>query len=770
MVRKYGKNANKKSKAEQLFAELPKSPVKQPEAESELEQAAELKPDLATSPEEAMNYLAEKLQIVQLENGEATPEEISETPKESPSDQSAEPAAATPQQSSPDQAHDVAVNGDDTHEDGRQDPELRILTWDDVCPSGDRIEKIAEASYAEVYRVTNERGTSIIKVIRLESPIKPQTKAQEKSGLVDEEPHSEDDLVGELKISEWLADIPGFVVYKERYVLKGKAPKTLLETHQAFHKKMKRQDPDRLQFYPSPSRYLDETKFLVVELGDAGTALEDFQLATAAQLWDIFLHTAIALARAEDLAKFEHRDLHEGNLCIRQVGAARPKPADDTSACQFGYSGLEITILDYGLSRAEDPNPDEEAMAATPIPESRGRSRSRSSTLTITTRTRPVAYDLEKDLSIFTSTHAPQCKVYRQMRSFLLKGDRVHLDPEHHTKPYENVAATIDGPPQPISWDGHYPYTNILWLAYIYQYLINHFSKGGDKKELAQFKRATNELWAHLDPDAPSTVLSFPSAGDVVRYAAESGWITEEQLMDGMGGGERSRLFLDEGNTSVVAQQHNEAIAEEVITTEAKTPEAETTEVKTPEAKTPEAETTEAETTEANTTEEIPAETIAAEATATEPQTTEPQTTEPQTTEPQTTEPQTTEPQTTEPETVEPETTEPEATAPEATTPEATEAKPTEAKPVEVVVAPPVEEVKTVGTPTAAPAPKARAPKGLAPEAPAKVAKAPRTTRATKGAKSAKEAKVDDATYGVQHLRRSPRKRGATVTKAKSEV
>lgn len=191
----------------------------------------------------------------------------------------------------------------DTHED------VRVLSWEDVCPVGDRIEKIAEASYAEVYRITNERGTSIIKVIRLESPIKPQTKAQEKSGLVDEEPRYEEDMAGELQISELLADIPGFVIYKERYTVQGKTTPGLLETHQTFHRKMKRKDPDRLQFYPSPSRYLNETKFLVVELGDAGTALEDLDILTTDQIWDIFLHVAVALARAENLIRFEVRPL-----------------------------------------------------------------------------------------------------------------------------------------------------------------------------------------------------------------------------------------------------------------------------------------------------------------------------------------------------------------------------------------------------------------------------------------------------------------------------
>ncbi|ROW12125.1 hypothetical protein VMCG_00728 [Cytospora schulzeri] len=377
-------------------------------------------------------------------------------------------------------------------EDSSED--ARILTWEDVCPIGDRIEKIAEASYAEVYRITNERGTSIFKVIRLESPIKPQTKAQVNSGLVDEEPHSENDLAGELQISELLADIPGFVIYKEKYTVQGKTTPALLETHQSFQRKMKRKDPDRLQFYPSPSRYLNDTIFLVVELGDAGTALEDLEILSTDQIWDVFLHVAVALARAENLVKFEHRDLHEGNVCIREVAPAKPKT--DKSPCRFGYSGLDVTILDYGLSRAED---------------------------TTQIRPTPIAHDLEKDLSLFTSTHAKQCKVYRQMRSYLLKGDRIWLPPKSHNKPRERG---VNGP---VSWRQHHAYTNVLWLAYLYEYLVKNFQ--GSKKELAVYRRETQELWAHLDPEAPLEILSFSSAEDIVEFAAEAGWITEEQLV-----------------------------------------------------------------------------------------------------------------------------------------------------------------------------------------------------------------------------------------------
>ncbi|KAJ9151928.1 Serine/threonine-protein kinase haspin [Pleurostoma richardsiae] len=447
---------------------------------------AQSPPKKDQGPRDSVSDLTEKLSVVRLDaHDEEVPEEF--VPCEEP---------RPLQHDDADERVENAPHLETSSEEREGKTELRVLTWADICPVGSQIEKIAEASYAEVYRIRNERGTSIIKAIRLQSPIKPQTKAQQKSELVDEEPHCEEDLVGELKISEWLADIPGFVVYKERYIVRGKTTPALLETHRTFHRRAKRKDPDRIQFYPSPSRYLDDTQFLVVELGDAGIALEDFELVSVDQLWDIFLLVAIALARAEDQIKFEHRDLHEGNLCIRQVSTPSIRVASKKPVSNFGYSGLDITILDYGLSRGEAPDEGDAT---------------------------PVAFDLERDLTLFRSTHAPQCAVYRQMRSFLLKGDRVHLPPKSHKTPYESG---IDGP---ISWNGYYPYTNVLWLAYLYDYLTTNYR--GPEKELKAFRQTTRELWAHLDPDAPRVILSFSSAVDVITFAVEAGWITEKQLM-----------------------------------------------------------------------------------------------------------------------------------------------------------------------------------------------------------------------------------------------
>lgn len=327
-IRRYGKQVVK-PKGDRLFAELPQTPVRPRRTRQSIAAGTYTTGAAEDEVDVIVEKLAKDLSAVIIHDENTPP------PEDIPSDTEASPqpcsfpqtprrrqptqrtpqtrtAATTPPRSpslSPSQQirDEVDHNASEEAEEDEyeEEPTLRILSWSEVCPLGDRIVKIAEASYAEVYRVTNERGTSIIKVIRMESPIKPQTKQQQNARLVDELPHFEADLVGELKISQLLADIPGFVMYKERYIVQGKTSRQLLETHQAFQRKIKRKDPGRLQFYPSPSRYLDDTKFLVVELGDAGTALEDFDVVSSDQMFDIFLHCAIALARAEARVEFE---------------------------------------------------------------------------------------------------------------------------------------------------------------------------------------------------------------------------------------------------------------------------------------------------------------------------------------------------------------------------------------------------------------------------------------------------------------------------------
>lgn len=129
------------------------------------------------------------------------------------------------------------------------------------------------------------------------------------------------------------------------------------------------------------------------------------------------------------------------------------------------------------------------------------------------------------------------------MRSFLLQADRNCLPPEAHCTPY---AKGIDGP---LCWEAFAPYTNVLWLAYLYEYLVKSFV--GDKKELARFKKETQEMWEYLNPDAEADVPCFGSAEDIVCFAVEAGWVRADQLMEGASA-------LDREDSIIVSRDEDE--------------------------------------------------------------------------------------------------------------------------------------------------------------------------------------------------------------------
>ncbi len=52
------------------------------------------------------------------------------------------------------------------------------------------------------------------------------------------------------------------------------------------------------------------------------------------------------------MGKQQHRDLHENNICVRYKHSGRPYDPDIVGDLKFGFSGMEVTLIDYGLSRA----------------------------------------------------------------------------------------------------------------------------------------------------------------------------------------------------------------------------------------------------------------------------------------------------------------------------------------------------------------------------------------------------------------------------------
>jgi serine/threonine-protein kinase haspin len=225
--------------------------------------------------------------------------------------------------------------------------------------------KIAEGSYGEVYKLRlkedictrnmsksrlaklREYGEGVFKVV----PLRAQ------KGLGSKKFTTIDEIVAEVKLLKLLDPIPGFARFREVHVVQGRFPPSF----QAAWDSYKAAGKDCQNPNPANKRaYSDQQLWAILEMDDAGVELEQFKWSSVFQVYDIFWGVAMGLARAEEYALFEHRDLHLGNVCLRST---RPdgdmQLLADVNANQleassgFGVSSLETTIIDYSLSRAE---------------------------------------------------------------------------------------------------------------------------------------------------------------------------------------------------------------------------------------------------------------------------------------------------------------------------------------------------------------------------------------------------------------------------------
>lgn len=168
--------------------------------------------------------------------------------------------------------------------------QMEIRKWIDILDEEWGLEKIAESSYAEVYKVSNSDGTSVLKVMALKPPTGPGSQRETSVDVTS--------VVSEVLIMDMMAEIPGFLEFKGAHVIEGKPPRAIKGAYDAHAAKNE-------TFFPQPSSYHKDQLFLALELGDAGTDIEHFKVATISQLWDIFFGIVIALSHGEELAGFE---------------------------------------------------------------------------------------------------------------------------------------------------------------------------------------------------------------------------------------------------------------------------------------------------------------------------------------------------------------------------------------------------------------------------------------------------------------------------------
>ncbi|KAL0067659.1 hypothetical protein AAF712_005374 [Marasmius tenuissimus] len=220
-----------------------------------------------------------------------------------------------------------------------------------------KFRKVGEASYSEVFGI----GDVVLKVI----PIRDETvdgpiPASEDDGPF---PSEAKDVLKEIIVTRAMGEVDArFVKLLRTYVVKGRYPQLLLELWDDY---LEKNNSESVR----PDTFGVSQAYVIIALPNGGPDLESFKFTNATktgwrQAASVFWQVTKALAHAEQLVSFEHRDLHWGQILLKpvpvpsvmpmqervnQVAKVRPPKArmDDP------VHGIQVTLIDLGLARMD---------------------------------------------------------------------------------------------------------------------------------------------------------------------------------------------------------------------------------------------------------------------------------------------------------------------------------------------------------------------------------------------------------------------------------
>ncbi|XP_076265962.1 uncharacterized protein LOC143199771 [Rhynchophorus ferrugineus] len=261
--------------------------------------------------------------------------------------------------------------------------------------------KIGEGVYGEVFLYTNQRGIStVMKIIPIESETIVNGEKQKKFH----------EIISEVVIASELCNLrknrlnkcAGFCEVQRIACVKGRYPQKLTDLWIEYdHRKGSEND--------SPEVFDNDQLYIILCLGHAGQDLESFVFNNATCAVSMLKQVACSLAAAEEVLKFEHRDLHWGNVLLRASTDKNKKITFKLRGKEIEIigNGIEATIIDFTLSRIEHQGV-------------------------------VIFNDLGSDPDLFIAEGDYQFDIYRLMKE---KNDN--------------------------DWRKYEPFTNILWLHYI---------------------------------------------------------------------------------------------------------------------------------------------------------------------------------------------------------------------------------------------------------------------------------------------------------------
>ncbi|KAJ7752748.1 hypothetical protein DFH07DRAFT_904186 [Mycena maculata] len=219
--------------------------------------------------------------------------------------------------------------------------------------------KIGEASYSEVFGI----GDVVLKVIPLREEAQRRLRPNQKTPEV-EGPAETDakDVLKEIIVTHAMGEVcDGFVKLLRAYVVKGTYPQVLLELWDEYYE---RKGSEGVR----PDTFTVSQAYAIIVLPNGGPDLEAFMFKSGSkggwkQACSVFWQVAKALAHAEQLVSFEHRDLHLGQILVKETAVASRALQDVNQNRKVAKAqkplmddavhGVTATLIDLGLSRMD---------------------------------------------------------------------------------------------------------------------------------------------------------------------------------------------------------------------------------------------------------------------------------------------------------------------------------------------------------------------------------------------------------------------------------
>ncbi|KAF5393133.1 hypothetical protein D9757_001303 [Collybiopsis confluens] len=262
---------------------------------------------------------------------------------------------------------------------------IEAFTFDPVVRAsstskGLRFEKVGEASYSEVFGI----GDLVLKVIPLRDESGASLTASQRAHVIEctdlPAPTDAKDVLKEIIVTRAMGEVcDRFVKLVKSYIVRGRYPQTLLEQWDEYEKEHGSESV-------RPDSFSVSQAYAIIVLPNGGPDLETYTFSNTSKRWrqaaSTFWQVTEALARAEQMVSFEHRDLHWGQILIKDLLGRNDLPMQqqnlNTPAKQHSSRafmndpshGVHVTLIDLGLARmdAGDGN-DGEVVHWTPIDE-----------------------------------------------------------------------------------------------------------------------------------------------------------------------------------------------------------------------------------------------------------------------------------------------------------------------------------------------------------------------------------------------------------------